>query len=86
MKRWIKIALVLAFVLMLAGCARGKVDAGQISDAEADCNGKLKLDTKGCILGQSIVSYWTEKHPNVDRRDQDEVQARRTDGHRPADI
>ena len=50
------------------------------------CNGKLKLDTKGCILGQSIVSYWTEEHPNVDRRDQNEVHARRTNGDRPEDI
>ena len=36
MKRWIVAALVLALGLMLAGCARGKVDAGQIADAEAD--------------------------------------------------
>jgi len=36
MKRWIVAALVLALGLMLAGCARGKVDAGQIADAEMD--------------------------------------------------
>jgi hypothetical protein len=36
MKRWIVAALVLALGLMLAGCARGKVDAGQIADAEVD--------------------------------------------------
>ena len=36
MKRWIVAALVLALVLMLAGCDKGKVDAGQIADAEVD--------------------------------------------------
>jgi len=36
MKRWIVAALVLALGLMLSGCARGKVDAGQIADAEVD--------------------------------------------------
>lgn len=36
MKRWVIAALVLALGLMLAGCARGKVDAGQIAGAEAD--------------------------------------------------
>ena len=36
MKRWIVAALVLALGLMLAGCANGKVDAGQIADAEVD--------------------------------------------------
>lgn len=36
MKRWIVAALVLALGLMLAGCAKGKVDAGQIADAEVD--------------------------------------------------
>ena len=36
MKRWIVAALVLTLGLMLAGCARGKVDAGQIADAEVD--------------------------------------------------
>ena len=36
MKRWIVAALVLALGLMLAGCANGKVDAGQIADADGD--------------------------------------------------
>lgn len=36
MKRWIVAVLVLALGLMLAGCARGKVDAGQIAGAEMD--------------------------------------------------
>lgn len=54
MKRWIVAAIVLALGLMLAGCARGKVDAGQIADAEADnrmfmvvsneINGKVLVD------------------------------------------
>lgn len=36
MKRWIVVVMIVALAAMLAGCARGKVDAGQIADAEAD--------------------------------------------------
>ena len=62
MKWWIKIALVLAFGLMLAGCARGKVDAGKISDAEVDnrmfmlvsneIGGRVKVDKATGVM------YW----------------------------
>jgi hypothetical protein len=67
MKRWIVAALVLALGLMLAGCAMGKVDAGQIADAEADnrmfmvvsneINGKVLVDkATGVMYWMSIYS------------------------------
>jgi hypothetical protein len=62
MKRWIVAALVLALGLMLAGCAKGKVDAGQIADAEVDnrmfmvvsneWNGKVLVDKATGVM------YW----------------------------
>ena len=62
MKRWIVVTLVLAMGLMLAGCARGKVDAGQIADAKVDnrmfmvvsneWNGKVLVDKATGVM------YW----------------------------
>jgi len=68
MKRWIVAALVLALGLMLAGCARGKVDAGQIADAEVDnrmfmvvsneWNGKVLVDkATGVMYWMSYGTY-----------------------------
>ena len=68
MKRWIVAALVLALGLMLAGCAKGKVDAGQIADAEADNrmfmvvseerHGKVLVDkSTGVMYWMSYGSY-----------------------------
>jgi hypothetical protein len=67
MKRWIVVALVLVLGLTLAGCARGKVDAGQIADAEVDnrmfmvvsneINGKVLVDkATGVMYWMSIYS------------------------------
>jgi hypothetical protein len=68
MKRWIVAALVLALGLMLAGCARGKVNARQIADAEVDnrmfmvvsneWNGKVLVDK---LTG---VMYWKSECQN----------------------
>lgn len=62
MKRWIVAALVLALGLMLAGCARGKVDAGQIADAEMDNKMFMVVsneDTGKVIVDKSTrVMYW----------------------------
>ena len=65
MKRWIVAALVLALGLMLTGCARGKVDAGQIADAEMDnkmfmvvcdeCTGEVIVDKSTRMM------YWISK-------------------------
>ena len=62
MKRWIVAALVLALGLMLAGCARGKVDAWHIADAKADnsmfmvvsneINGEVLVDNATGVM------YW----------------------------
>ena len=62
MKRWIVVALVLVLGLMLAGCARGKVDAGQIADAEMD--NKMFMVVSDEYAGEVIVDkstrvmYW----------------------------
>ena len=62
MKRWMVAALVLALGLMLAGCARGKVDAGQIADAKVD--NRMFMDVSDEISGRVIVDkvtgvmYW----------------------------
>lgn len=68
MKRWIVAALVLALGLMLAGCARGKVDAGQIADAEMD--NKMFMVVSDEHAGEVIVDkstrvmYWISKCGN----------------------
>ena len=70
MKWWIVAALVLALGLMLAGCAMGKVDAGQIADAVADnrmfmvvskeWDGKVLVDkATGVMYWMSFGSYNT---------------------------
>lgn len=62
MKRWIVAALVLALGLMLAGCAMGKVGAGQIADAEAD--NRMFMVVSDEISGRVMVDkatgvmYW----------------------------
>ena len=62
MKRWIAAALVLAIGLMLAGCARGKVDAGWIADAKVD--NWMFMEISDEIDGRVIVDkatgvmYW----------------------------
>jgi hypothetical protein len=62
MKRWIVAALVLALGLMLAGCARGKVDAEQIANAEAD--NRMFMEVSDEISGRVLVDkvtgvmYW----------------------------
>ena len=62
MKRWIVAALVLALGLMLAGCARGKVDAAQIADAEVD--NRMFMVVSDEISGRVMVDkatgvmYW----------------------------
>lgn len=62
MKRWIVAALVLALGLMLAGCARGKVDAGQIADAEV--GNRMFMVVSDEISGRVMVDkatgvmYW----------------------------
>ena len=62
MKRWIVAALVLALGLMLTGCARGKVDAGQIADAEVD--NRMFMVVSDEISGRVMVDkatgvmYW----------------------------
>ena len=62
MKRWIVAALVLALGLMLAGCARGKVDAWQIADAEVD--NRMFMEVSDEISGRVMVDkatgvmYW----------------------------
>lgn len=66
MKRWIVAALVLALGLMLAGCARGKVGAGQIADAEMDNN--MLMDVSDELTGVVVVDkstrvmYWRSKY------------------------
>ena len=65
MKRWIMAVLVLALGLMLAGCARGKVDAGQIADAETDNKMFMVVSEEGTgevIVDKSTrVMYWISK-------------------------
>jgi len=65
MKRWGVIALVLALGLMLAGCARGKVGAGQIADAEMDNKMFMVVsdeNTGVVIVDKSTrVMYWISK-------------------------
>lgn len=62
MKRWIVAVLVLALGLMLAGCARGKVGAGQIADAKAD--NRMFMVVSNEITGKVLVDkatgvmYW----------------------------
>ena len=63
MKRWIVTVLVLALGLMLAGCAsRGKVDAGQIADAEVDNRMFMVVsnESSGRVLVDKAtgVMYW----------------------------
>ena len=62
MKRWIVAALVLAMGLMLAGCARGKVDAGQIADAEVDNKMFMVVsdEISGVVMVDKATSvmYW----------------------------
>lgn len=66
MKRWIVAALVLVLGLMLAGCAKGKVGAGQIADAEMD--NKMFMDVSDERLGVVVVDkstrvmYWISKY------------------------
>jgi len=68
MKRWIVAALVLALGLMLAGCAKGKVDAGQIADAEVDNKMFMVVSEEG--VGEVIVDkstrvmYWISRCSN----------------------
>lgn len=68
MKRWIVVALVLALGLMLAGCARGKVDAGQIADAEVDNRMFMVVsnEIKGKVLVEKAtgVMYWMSNYNN----------------------
>ena len=70
MKRWVIATLVLALGIMLAGCAMGKVDAGQIADAEVDnrmfmmvsneWSGKVLVDkATGVMYWMSCSSYNT---------------------------
>jgi hypothetical protein len=47
----------LALGLMLAGCARGKVDAGQIADAEAD--NRMFMVVSNEISGMVLVDKTT---------------------------
>jgi len=65
MKRWIIAALVLSLGLMLAGCARCKVDAGQIADAEMDNKMFMVVsdeNTGVVIVDKSTrVMYWISK-------------------------
>lgn len=62
MKRWIVAALVLALGLMLAGCVKGKVDAGQIADSEVD--NRMFMVVSNEWYGQVLVDkatgvmYW----------------------------
>ena len=62
MKRWIVAALVLALGMMLAGCARGKVDAGQLADAEVDNRMFMMVSNErsGKVLVDKAtgVMYW----------------------------
>ena len=62
MKRWIVTVLVLALGLMLAGCARGKVDAGQIAYAEVDNRMFMVVsdewDGKVLVDKATGVMYW----------------------------
>ena len=62
MKRWIVAALVLALGLMMAACAKGKVDGRQIADAEVD-NCMFMVVSKergGMVLVDKAtgVMYW----------------------------
>ena len=62
MKRWVVIALVLALGLILAGCASGKVDAGQIADAKVDNRMFMVVSevSNGRVLVDKVtgVMYW----------------------------
>ena len=68
MKRWIVAALVLALGMMLAGCAMGKVDAGQIANAKMD--NKMFMVVSDEHAGEVIVDkstrvmYWISKCSN----------------------
>jgi hypothetical protein len=68
MKRWNVVALVLVLGLTLAGCARGKVDAGQIADAKADNRMFMKVSDE--INGRVVVDkatgvmYWMSADNN----------------------
>lgn len=68
MKRWIVAALVLALGLMLVGCARGKVGAGHIADAEMD--NKMFMVVSYEYAGEVIVDkstrvmYWRSECSN----------------------
>ena len=65
MKRWIVAALVLAIVLMLAGCSKGKIgkiDAEQIADAETNNRMFMVVSNEwgGSVLVDKAtgVMYW----------------------------
>lgn len=64
MKRWIVAALLLALVLMLTGCAKGNVDAGQIADADADADNRMFMEVSKERSGKVLVDketgvmYW----------------------------
>ena len=62
MKRLVIAALVLALGLMLAGCARGKVDAGQIAGAEAGNRMFMVVSNEGSgdvlVDKATGVMYW----------------------------
>ena len=62
MKRWIVAVLVLTLCLMLAGCARGKVNARQIADAEVDNRMFMVVseESSGRVLVDKVtgVMYW----------------------------
>ncbi len=68
MKRWIVAALVLALGLMMAGCARGKVDAGQIADAEVDNRMFMVVseESSGRVMVDKAtgVMYWISYSSN----------------------
>ena len=68
MKRWIVAALVLVLGLMLAGCAKGKVDAGQIADAEVDNRMFMVVSNEwsGKVLVDKAtgVMYWMSNYSN----------------------
>ena len=60
MKRWIVAALLLALVLMLTGCAKGNVDAGQIADADNRMFMEVSKERSGKVLvdKETGVMYW----------------------------
>ena len=65
MKRWIVAALVLALVLMLAGCAKGKIDEEQIADAKTDNHMFMIVSNEryGDVLVDKTtgVMYWMSR-------------------------